>query len=94
MTENKDIDYYVFHQANHFMLAYLQQECDLLDVPYWNHVEEYGNTVSCSEPTALTDLLSEQDVASLQHVLLMGFGVGLSWGGCVVDLTRVSLSMK
>lgn len=85
----EDIDYYVFHQANHFMLIYLQQKCDLLDAPYWNHVEEYGNTVSCSEPIALTDLLREREPASLQHVLLMGFGVGLSWGGCVVDLTRV-----
>lgn len=85
----EEIDYYVFHQANHFMLSYLQQECDLLDAPYWNHVEEYGNTVSCSEPIALTDLLREQEATSLHHVLLMGFGVGLSWGGCVVDLTRV-----
>lgn len=84
----EDIDYYVFHQANHFMLAYLQQECDLLDVPYWNHVEEYGNTISCSEPIALIDLLLEHGADGLQHVLLMGFGVGLSWGGCVVDLTR------
>lgn len=84
----QDIDYYVFHQANHFMLAYLQQECDLLDAPYWNDVEEYGNTVSCSEPIAVADMLREHGAGSMQHVMLMGFGVGLSWGGCVVDLTQ------
>ena len=86
-----DIDYYVFHQANHFMLAYLQQECDLLDAPYWNDVEEYGNTVSCSEPIAVCDMLHAHGSASMRHVILMGFGVGLSWAGCIVNLTRVNI---
>ncbi|MCI6231640.1 MAG: ketoacyl-ACP synthase III [Selenomonas sp.] len=86
----EDIDYYVFHQANQFMLRYLQQECNLEGMPYWNNVAEVGNTVSSSIPIALFDLLRNHDGTSLRHVLLMGFGVGLSWGGCVVDLTRMN----
>lgn len=80
-----DVDYYVFHQANHFMLEYLQQQCGLLGMPFWNDVERYGNTVSNSIPIALADMLGTRQ-EKLQHVMLIGFGVGLSWGGCMVDL--------
>ena len=85
----EDIDYYVFHQANQFMLRYLQQECNLEGMPYWNNVAEVGNTVSSSIPIALSDMMKENPRKELSHVLLVGFGVGLSWGGCVVDLTHV-----
>lgn len=88
----EDIDYYVFHQANRFMLNYLQQECGLSDKPYWNDVEEYGNTVSNSIPIALYDLARQRGVDGLRRIVLMGFGVGLSWGGCIVDLTSLKIS--
>ncbi|MCI6100336.1 MAG: ketoacyl-ACP synthase III [Selenomonas sp.] len=86
-----EVDYYVFHQANHFMLSYLQQECNLLEMPYWNDVLEVGNTVSSSIPIALCDMVRTHPEKQLRNVLLMGFGVGLSWGGCVVNLTHLSL---
>lgn len=88
--QKHEIDYCVFHQANKFMLDYLQQSCGLMDVPYWNDVSNYGNTVSSSIPIALCDLLITNQLHSLNKVLLCGFGVGLSWGGCVVDLGRKS----
>lgn len=71
------------------MLKYLQQKCDLLDVPYWNDVAEYGNTVSSSIPIALEDMLKANVDKILQNVVIMGFGVGLSWAGGVIDLTKV-----
>ena len=84
-----EIDYYVFHQANKFMLKSLQQICELTDIPYWNDVAEYGNTVSNSIPIALADMLKNEKVTTLRNVMLIGFGVGLSWGGCVVDLSKI-----
>ena len=85
----EDVDYYVFHQANQFMLRYLQQECGLDGLPYWNDVAEVGNTVSSSIPIALCELLKTRSSDTLRNIMLLGFGVGLSWGGCVVDLTHV-----
>ncbi len=85
--KKEDVGYYVFHQANKFMLQYLQQKCDLQDVNYWNDVKNYGNTVSNSVPIALTDMLNSSTDVDLRNVMLLGFGVGLSWGGCVADLT-------
>ena len=87
--DRTDIDYYVFHQANSFMLKSLQKICKLKKLPYWNDVQEYGNTVSNSIPIALADMMQENSPDKLRRVLLMGFGVGLSWGGCIVDLSKV-----
>lgn len=81
----EDIDYYVFHQANSFMLMYLQKMCDLMGMPFWNDVKEYGNTVSSSIPIALTDMLSKKP-PKVENVMVVGFGVGLSWGGVLLNL--------
>ncbi len=87
--QKEEIDYYVFHQANRFMLDRLQRKCGLIGRPFWNDVENYGNTVSNSLPIALTDLMSQERERPLKKAMLVGFGVGLSWGGCIVDLSMV-----
>ncbi len=81
----EDIGYFVFHQANRFMLDYLRQKCGLMDYPYWNDVAEYGNTVSSSIPIAVCDMLRRERPAN-PLILSIGFGVGLSWGGCLINL--------
>ena len=95
-----DIDYYVFHQANKFILQFLQEKCNLLDCNYWNNMKHYGNTVSSSIPIALCDLIKsmwrseigvQNEVIRLKKVLLCGFGVGLSWGGCIADLEQINI---
>ena len=88
LTRN-DMDYFVFHQANRFMLKSMQKICKLSDRPYYNDITNYGNTVSSSIPIALCDLLKEVSAQKLQRVMLMGFGVGLSWAGCIVDLSKI-----
>ena len=84
-----EIDYFVLHQANKFMLEFLQMKCDLIGYPFWNDVKEYGNTVSCSIPIALVDMLKATRDKNIQKVLSVGFGVGLSWAGCVMDMSKV-----
>ena len=84
-----DVDYFVFHQANKFILDFLQDKCALSGYPYWNDVKEYGNTVSNSIPIALVDLLSSKKSSELQRVVIIGFGVGLSWAGGIIDLSLV-----
>ena len=90
--KKEEIDYYVFHQANKYMLKSLQQLCELTELPYWNDCAEYGNTVSNSIPIALVDMMRELqnrgEKKELKQVMLVGFGVGLSWSGCVVDLRK------
>ncbi len=89
-STKEDIDYYVFHQANKFILKFLQMKCDLGMYPYWNDVKEYGNTVSCSVPIALADMMKAS--TNIGKVMALGFGVGLSWGGCIIDMKRYEQS--
>lgn len=87
--DKDQVDYFVFHQANRFMLDFLQQKCELQGVPFWNDVETTGNTVSCTIPLAIEALIQKEESSSLSIVMLVGFGVGLSWAGCLVDLSSM-----
>ena len=84
--ERGQVDYFVFHQANHFMLDYVQKKCGLVGRPFYNDIRTIGNTVSSSIPFALLDILDEHAPEDLRQVMLAGFGVGLSWAGCMADL--------
>ena len=86
--ERKDIDYYVFHQASKFVLEYVQKKCKLMEYPFYNDVRDIGNTVSGTIPFALEHLTESLD-SKLENVMLAGFGVGLSWAGCIADLSRM-----
>jgi len=85
-TKNAPIDAYVFHQANKFMLDRLRDLCEIDPSVYFNNVETRGNTVSSSIPIALIDATRDGLVAPGKRVALVGFGVGLSWGACLVRL--------
>ena len=87
--KREEVDYYVFHQANRFMLESIQHKCKLNDLPFWNKPDQYGNTVSSTIPLALAEILQSVDATTLKKVVSIGFGVGLSWAGCVMDLSRI-----
>ncbi len=75
------IDAYVFHQANRFMLDRLREECgDLDESKYFNNILTRGNTVSSSIPIAVIDAVRDGMIKPRSCALLVGFGVGLSWG--------------
>ncbi|SEH25174.1 3-oxoacyl-ACP synthase III family protein [Selenomonas sp. KH1T6] len=84
----EELSYAVFHQPNKFMLDYVQRKCKLQKVPFFSDVRSTGNTVSASIPLGLTSII-EKNEGELSHVLLAGFGVGLSWAGCMADLSML-----
>lgn len=84
----EELSYAVFHQPNKFMLDYVQRKCKLQQVPFFNDVRRTGNTVSASIPLGLESII-ESTEGDLSHVLLAGFGVGLSWAGCMADLSQL-----
>ncbi|MBR5914054.1 MAG: ketoacyl-ACP synthase III [Selenomonadaceae bacterium] len=84
-----DLDYCIFHQANYFMLEQVRKKTALEDVPFHNDITHTGNLISGSVPYAIEQVIDSVDVKNLHNVLLTGFGVGLSWAGCIVDLSGV-----
>jgi len=79
-----DIDLYVFHQANKFMLDTIRKVNGLPRDKFYVNIETTGNTVSSTIPIALKQLEASGRLLSGMKVMLMGFGVGLSWGATVV----------
>ena len=82
----KPIDSYIFHQANNYMLARLRELCGLENQRYYINMRERGNTVSSSIPIAMGDAFREGFLHRGESAVLVGFGVGLSWGACRVEL--------
>ncbi len=83
------IDNFIFHQANKVILDSLRTLCHIPDDnKYWNDTSDIGNTVSSSIPNAINKI-QEANVPLGKRGLLVGFGVGLSWAGCLADLSMI-----
>lgn len=74
-----DFDYFVLHQANKFMLDSLQKKMKLPASKVPRHFEDFGNTVSSTIPFVLEHLMAEEKLPSGTRIMVIGFGVGLSW---------------
>ncbi len=78
------VDYFVFHQANRFMLDRLRAKLRIPADKFCLHMESYGNTVSSTIPIALEHARAEGKILPGQKVMLVGFGVGYSWAACMI----------
>ncbi len=81
-----DIHYVIFHQANKYMLTYLRKKMKIPENKFFMNMEHTGNTVSATIPIALKESLCQGIVKKGDIVLLVGFGVGYSWGATVVKI--------
>lgn len=79
-----DIDLFVFHQANKFILTHLRDLLQISPEKFYVSLSESGNTVSSSIPIALSNAEKEGVLHPGMRVLTLGFGVGLSWAGTVL----------
>lgn len=85
LTPDK-IDYYIFHQANGFLLKVIQRKLKIPDEKFCIDLAHYGNTVSCTIPIALCDAIKSGKLKKGDKVLLGAFGVGLSWAATVMTV--------
>ncbi|SFC06609.1 ketoacyl-ACP synthase III [Massilia yuzhufengensis] len=86
--EKSDIDYFVLHQANRFMLESLRKKLGVDAARFPIHVEECGNTVSSTIPLALVAMREAGALRTRKTLMLLGFGVGYSWAGCLLTLEQ------
>lgn len=82
--EQKDVDLFVLHQANKYMLDVLKKKSKIDDEKFYYCIENVGNTVSSSIPIALVEAMKESRLKDQQKVLIAGFGVGYSWAGTIL----------
>ena len=83
--EKSKIDYFVFHQASKFIIDNIVRKLGIDQKKNIINFNQIGNTVSSSIPIALKMALKKKKIKKKSKVLLLGFGVGYSWGGCIIE---------
>jgi 3-oxoacyl-[acyl-carrier-protein] synthase-3 len=79
------VDFFLFHQANHFMLKHLAKKSKIPLDRFPINIDRYGNTSSASIPLLMTSDL--EVLKSKRHsIALFGFGVGYSWGAANIAI--------
>lgn len=80
----EEIDLWVPHQANFRIIDAAARRIGLPIERVAINIDEYGNTSSASIPLALEQAIREGRVNRGDHVLLAGFGSGLTWGATLL----------
>ncbi len=86
-----DYDYFLFHQANIFILNHIAKKIKLPLEKVPLNIEDFGNTSSASIPLLITTRLSEPLKRKSSRLALFGFGVGYSWGGASIGINEISV---
>ncbi|MGV7195263.1 ketoacyl-ACP synthase III [Xanthomonas axonopodis] len=81
-----DIDYFVFHQANRMINETIRKKLGLPVEKVPSTLRDFGNTSGASLPVTMTARINNELESGPKRVLLCGFGIGLSWGTCLLDL--------
>ncbi len=83
---SEEVDYFIFHQSNQFIMKHLcvKQSVPLEKAPII--LKEFGNTGGASIPLTMTQGQLKRPSDRALRLMLLGYGVGLSWGSALVDL--------
>jgi 3-oxoacyl-[acyl-carrier-protein] synthase-3 len=79
-----DVDLFVFHQANRYMLDHLRDKLKIPSDKFVLALSHCGNTVSSTIPIALKEAAGRHQLPAGKVVMLVGFGVGYSWGATLI----------
>ncbi|HZK94656.1 MAG TPA: ketoacyl-ACP synthase III [Prolixibacteraceae bacterium] len=81
--ELQDIDLFVFHQANKYLMTLLRKKLRIQEEKYFRYYEEVGNTVSSTIPIALIEAFKGGFVKKGYNVMSAAPGLGYSWAGVI-----------
>jgi 3-oxoacyl-[acyl-carrier-protein] synthase III len=93
----RDLRTVIPHQANLRILTATQEALGLTDAQTYINIDRYGNTGAASIPIALGEFLSRDAMDVGEHLLMVAFGGGLTWGAAVVrwaDVEAIKLERR
>jgi 3-oxoacyl-[acyl-carrier-protein] synthase-3 len=85
-VSSEQVDYFIFHQANRMINETIRKKLGLPVEKVPSTLHDFGNTSGASLPVTMTARIRESLLEGRKKVLLSGFGIGLSWGSCIVDI--------
>jgi 3-oxoacyl-[acyl-carrier-protein] synthase-3 len=81
---SSDIDFFIPHQANIRIIESAARRLDLPMEKVLINLDRYGNTSAASIPIAVAEAVHNGRITKGDHIVMMGFGAGLTWGAAVV----------
>ena len=81
-----DIDSFIFHQSNQFMMKHVGRKCGIPDQKLPIILAEYGNCGGPTVPLTITQTFSSDSLSDTKTLMLLGYGVGLSWSSALLPL--------
>ncbi|MDL2291244.1 ketoacyl-ACP synthase III, partial [Desulfovibrio sp. OttesenSCG-928-F20] len=87
--ESAQLDYLILHQANKQVVENVAAATGFIaEQTPWETLSKFGNQACASVPCVICDQLKPAcDANERLHLLLCGYGIGLSWGSCIGDFT-------
>jgi 3-oxoacyl-[acyl-carrier-protein] synthase-3 len=79
-----DIALIIPHQANDRIIELARRRLRVPPEKIMVNIDRYGNTSAASIPLALVDAIDEGRVKPGDHLVLVGFGAGLTWAAAAV----------
>lgn len=83
----QDIDVLIPHQANQRIIEAAVKKLDMTADKVEINLDKYGNMSNASIPVALHEAWQKGKIKAGKHILLVGFGAGLTYGAAVVRWT-------
>ena len=77
---------FIPHQANEYILRCIQSKIGVDDKKIYINMKKIGNTVSSSIPIAIKNASDDGLLNGEKTIMLIGFGVGLSWAGAIIRI--------
>tara|TARA_B110000211_G_scaffold234065_1_gene302260 strand:- start:1484 stop:2455 length:972 start_codon:yes stop_codon:yes gene_type:complete len=83
----EDIDYFILHQANLYMLDSIRKKLNIEKKKLLNFID-YGNTTSSTIPIVLHQAIKEKKIRKGNRILICGFGLGASWSSTIITVSQ------
>ena len=90
-SQKEEIDYFIFHQANKFMLNTIRKGCVLPKEKFYVSLENTGNTVSSTVLIGLKDCLLNGTIKAGMQVVVAGFGGRTELGRYDIEIFKSEL---
>jgi len=89
-VDKSELDYFVLHQANGYILTNIAKRIGVSEDKLPNKTQsDYGNQNSASIPGTINAYLPDKYSSGKLLSLFAGFGIGLSWGACITNTDNI-----
>jgi len=82
---HEDVACFIPHQANIRIIEAVAKKAGIPKDKLYMNLQRYGNTSAASNLLALQEAVKEGRIKTGDHVVVVAFGAGLTWGSILLE---------